>query len=378
MGAAEHTGKLVLDVPHTGHSSVVVPPEQARVFRRDGAYIITGGLGGLGLFLAEKMAEAGCGRIVLNSRSQPTPEAQETIERIRATGADIEVECGDIAEPETADRAGGGGDRHRASGARRAARGGGGRGRHADQHHRRAHRPRLGAEGLRRVELAPGHGHPATGLVLLVLLGGRPGGLARSGRVRRGQQLAGRLHPLAPSPGPSGHRDRVGGMGRDRPRQALAEGADIAITPDEGAYAFEALLRHDRAYTGYAPMTGTPWLTAFAQRSRFAEAFQAVGQSGTDTSEFRAELNALPRDEWPTRLRRLVSDQISLILRRTIDPDRPLSEYGLDSLGNLELRTRIETETGIRITSTDITTVRELAAHLCDKLAGQEAASETS
>ena len=104
MSAAEHTGKLVLDVPHTGHSSVVVPPEQAPVFRRDGAYIITGGLGGLGLFLAEKMAAAGCGRIVLTSRSQPNPKALETIELIRAMGADIVVECGDIAEAGTADR----------------------------------------------------------------------------------------------------------------------------------------------------------------------------------------------------------------------------------------------------------------------------------
>ena len=86
MGAAQHTGKLVLDVPRTGHSRVVVPPEQVQVFRRDGAYIITGGLGGLGLFLAEKMAAAGCGRIVLTSRSQPSVKAQETIELIRATG----------------------------------------------------------------------------------------------------------------------------------------------------------------------------------------------------------------------------------------------------------------------------------------------------
>ena len=79
----------------------------------------------------------------------------------------------------------------------------------------------------------------------------------------------------------------------------------------------------------------------------------------------------LPLDEWPTRLRRLISDQVSLILRRSVDPDRPLSEYGLDSLGALELRTRIETETGIRITSTDITTmtVRGLAELLCEKLA---------
>ena len=61
MGAAEHTGKLILDVPHAGRSSVVMPPEQATVFRGDGSYIITGGLGGLGLFLAEKMASGNGG-----------------------------------------------------------------------------------------------------------------------------------------------------------------------------------------------------------------------------------------------------------------------------------------------------------------------------
>ena len=40
-----------------------------------------------------------------------------------------------------------------------------------------------------------------------------------------------------------------------------------------------------------------------------------------------------------------------------IHPDRPLSEYGLDSLGNLELRMRVEAETGIRINPGEITTV---------------------
>lgn len=73
-------------------------------------------------------------------------------------------------------------------------------------------------------------------------------------------------------------------------------------------------------------------------------------------------------------IRRLVSDQISLLLRRSIDPDRPLSDYGLDSLGNLELRTRIETETGVRIGPTHITTVRGLAEHLCEQLETKEAA----
>jgi polyketide synthase 3/4 len=159
---------------------------------------------------------------------------------------------------------------------------------------------------------------------------------------------------------------------------AFAEDAGIAITPAEGASAFQALLRHDRAYSGYAPIIGTPWLTAFAQRSRFAEAFQSAATGQTDSGKFRAELNALPREEWPGTVRRLVSDQISLLLRRTIDPDRPLSDYGLDSLGNLELRTRIETETGVRIGPTHITTVRDLAEHLCDQLTTGEVALAAS
>ena len=159
---------------------------------------------------------------------------------------------------------------------------------------------------------------------------------------------------------------------------AFAEDFGVAIGADEGFAAFRALLRHDRTYSGYAPIMGTPWLTAFAQRSRFAEGFQAMGQGQTDTGKFRAELDALPREEWPSTVRRLVSDQISLLLRRTIDPDRPLSDYGLDSLGNLELRTRIETETGVRISPTHITTVRGLAEHLCDQLATMEVASAAS
>ena len=80
----------------------MVPPDAAHAFRSDGAYLITGGLGGLGLFLAEKMAGAGCGRIVLTSRSQPDSLAEDAIERIRAAGADIVVECGDVAARDTA------------------------------------------------------------------------------------------------------------------------------------------------------------------------------------------------------------------------------------------------------------------------------------
>ena len=151
------------------------------------------------------------------------------------------------------------------------------------------------------------------------------------------------------------------------------------IAPEEGAQAFETLLRYDRGYTGYVPTTGAPWLAALVARSPFAEAFQGAGdQHAAESSTLRAELRTLSQDEWPARLRRLVAEQTGLILRRAVDPDRPFADHGLESLGNLELRTRIEAETGIRITPKAIAThntARALSGHLSETLAAEEAAA---
>jgi acyl carrier protein len=154
----------------------------------------------------------------------------------------------------------------------------------------------------------------------------------------------------------------------------LAQRGDTTmISPADGAHAFRALLRYDRGYTGYLPLAGAPWLASLAARSPFAEAF-ATSEAGAETSgaAVLAELRTLAQEDWPNRLRRLVSDQVSLILRRPVDPDRPFAEHGLDSLGNLELRTHIETQTGVRVTPKTIVTyntVRTLAGHLTEALA---------
>ena len=152
--------------------------------------------------------------------------------------------------------------------------------------------------------------------------------------------------------------------------QQMAADEAMAIEPADGAYAFDMLIRHNRAYAGYAPIAGADWLVAFAQTSKFAEAFADIGRGQGGTSEFLHEFHALPEDEQPARLRRLITDAMSMILRRSVDPDRPLAEYGLDSLGALELRTRIESETGVRIGSSDITNVRALAERLGEAILG--------
>ena len=372
MSAAEHTGKLILDIPRAGRSSVVLPPEQVPAFRRDGSYIITGGLGGLGLFLAGKMAAAGAGRIVLNSRSEPTVKVLETIERIRSIGSDVLVERGDIAEADTAGRllatatATGlplRGVLHAAAVVEDAT-----LTNITDELIDRDWAPKVcGAWNLHEVTQAADLDWFCLFSSASALLGSPGQGAYAAANSwldafthwRRAQGL----------PATAIAWGAWGEIGRGT---KFAESSGAAITPDEGAYAFEQLLRHDRGYTGYSPLIGTPWITSVVERSKFFEMFKAAGKKRSGSHKLRAELAELPLDEWPARLRRLLSEQIGLSLRRSVDPDHPLSEYGLDSLGNLELRIHIEAQTGVRITSADITTVRALADHLFQKLAPKE------
>ena len=371
MGAAEHTGKLILSIPRVGHSTVVVPPEQARVFRSDGAYIVTGGLGGLGLFLAAKMSAAGAGRIVLNSRSQPKAAALAEITRMRANGTEIEVVSGDIAQAETVDRlvsvaTSSGlpvrGVLHAAAVVEDAI-----LANITDELIERDWAPKVyGAWHLHRATTTQPLDWFCSFSSAAALLGSPgQGAYAAANSWLDGFTHWRRAQGLPATAIAWAAWDEIGAGAH------LATAGDTTmISPDEGADAFEALLRHNRAHTGYAPVIGTPWLTDLARRSPFAEAFQASAERPIDTSSFRAELHSAAREEWPTLVRRLVAEQLSLILRRSVDPDRAISEYGLDSLGNLELRTRIETETGVRVRSMDITTVRALGETLCETLAG--------
>ncbi|HET6708651.1 SDR family NAD(P)-dependent oxidoreductase, partial [Amycolatopsis sp.] len=72
------------------------PGDPVREPVRDGAYVITGGLGGLGLAAAKWLAARGATRLVLNSRHAADPGLGEL-------GADVRVVPGDIAAPGTAE-----------------------------------------------------------------------------------------------------------------------------------------------------------------------------------------------------------------------------------------------------------------------------------
>ncbi len=80
-------------------------PEQARtpVVRSDGAYIVTGGLGGIGLAVARWLADSGAARVVLNGRSAPSEAAEAVLAELRGR-TEVVVELGDLAAPGVAER----------------------------------------------------------------------------------------------------------------------------------------------------------------------------------------------------------------------------------------------------------------------------------
>ncbi|MFC9255609.1 SDR family NAD(P)-dependent oxidoreductase [Amycolatopsis thailandensis] len=70
---------------------------------REGAYVITGGLGGLGLVAADWLAKRGATRLVLSGRRGASSEVEPMLADLRELGADVRVIAGDIADPGTAE-----------------------------------------------------------------------------------------------------------------------------------------------------------------------------------------------------------------------------------------------------------------------------------
>jgi 1-acyl-sn-glycerol-3-phosphate acyltransferase len=99
MAQAKHIGKVVVAI---GDETVQIATRSAEgpQFRQDGAYLVTGGLGGFGLAVASWLAARGAGTLVLAGRSEPGPETQKAIEELRSLGARVEVMQADVSRQE--------------------------------------------------------------------------------------------------------------------------------------------------------------------------------------------------------------------------------------------------------------------------------------
>ncbi|CAG7657999.1 type I polyketide synthase [Actinacidiphila bryophytorum] len=99
MAQARHTGKLVLR-PETGERITTAPG--AAPVRPDGTYLITGGLGALGLETARYLADQGARHLVLAGRSAPSAAAEQALAGLRGR-AEVAVVAADVSAREGVD-----------------------------------------------------------------------------------------------------------------------------------------------------------------------------------------------------------------------------------------------------------------------------------
>ena len=88
MSQARHVGKIV--VRHG-------PPTPPAI-RRDGTYLVTGGLSGLGLLVSQWLTDRKAGRLVLIGRRGPTPESAAVVDRLRSCGTEVVTEFVDVTD----------------------------------------------------------------------------------------------------------------------------------------------------------------------------------------------------------------------------------------------------------------------------------------
>jgi hypothetical protein len=100
MAGGKHTGKVVVGFAEPFIVRKGEPALPDFEIKSDGAYLITGGLGGFGRVLSEWLVTAGARHLVLSSRSgASTPETVEFVESLVARGIETKVIKADIGSP---------------------------------------------------------------------------------------------------------------------------------------------------------------------------------------------------------------------------------------------------------------------------------------
>ncbi|MFI2437079.1 SDR family NAD(P)-dependent oxidoreductase [Streptomyces sp. NPDC018693] len=366
LRAHPHGGVVATDPG--GVAGITPVPLADGVFRADGTYLITGGLGALGLSLAEFLAHRGARHLALLARSAPGPEAVERLAALTADGVRVETVRCDAADRAALDRA---------------------------------------LDGLRRT-LPPLRGvvHAAgvlddatvlniTAAQLDTVLGPKTDAALHLDRATADDPLdffvlfssaaalVGNAGQAVYAAG-NAALDALAESRRRRGRPALSvqwgpvTDVGLAATDDRRgarlaergmggvpvADAWSALLRlldGDEPVVGYVPINLRQWFDAYPDTAALpswellrAES-QRADQGGTGGAEFRSRLRQAPAQERDAMVEAVVRELAGRVLR--IDPagmdgDTPLKALGLDSLMSLELRNRLEAALGLKLSPT--------------------------
>jgi NADPH:quinone reductase-like Zn-dependent oxidoreductase/acyl carrier protein len=395
MAQAQHVGKVVLTL-ESPEAGIRVAAESAAEIRADGTYLITGGLGGLGLSVAGWMAGRGAGHLVLVGRSGAASEEQRSaVASLEERGTRVTVCKADVS------------DRRALEGVLSAiprelplrgvvhAAGVLDDGMLKEQSGERF-RAVMGPKAMGALHLhALTREMPLDFFVLYASGAGLLGSPGQGNYAAANTFLDALAHRRRAQGLPAlsidwGAFSEVGLAAAQENRGArLASQGMRSLTPQEGLSVLERLLAGDRTQVGVLPLNLRQWVgfNQVAASSRMLSRLVAEQRGGAGRPagdrDLLARLAVAEPAARAAMLLDVLSAQVSQVLRIAdgkLDVEAPLTSLGMDSLMGLELRNRIEAVLGITMSATLLwtyPTVAALSRHLLGHpvLAGDEEAA---
>ncbi len=349
----------------SSHHKLVGTTQKPLSFRSDATYLITGGLGGLGLLVARWMVDKGAKHLILVTRSSPDDTASQKLKELEMAGAEVVVEKADVssfaAMTQVFDRI------------------------------EQSKRPLAGAihsagmlsDGVLQNQtwsnfeqvMAPkvkggwnlhqlSQNQPLDFFVLFSSAASLLGSPGQGNHSAANGFLDGlahyrRAHGL---PGLSIHWGAVSQVG-----EAAERGADIrvskqgmgSISPEQMLESLELLMSNSDVEVGVVPIDRSQWQERVANWSFLAnwqERTTSITTQKTQDDSLLEKLKSVPESDRENILISHIQKETALVMGITnnqIDVQTPLNEMGLDSLMALELRNRIlrDLEVDIPITS---------------------------
>nr|WP_276603741.1 beta-ketoacyl reductase [Nannocystis pusilla] len=363
-----------------------LPPAEAPPIRGDATYLITGGLGGLGLLAAGWLVDRGARHLALLGRSAPGPAQAEAVAALTRRGARVELVHVDVADLDALAAA-----LHRLDLAMPPLRGilhAAGAlddGLIAGQSLERLRpvlAPKLyGACNLHRLTQA----RPLDFFVLYSSVSAVLGAPGLANYVAANAALDALAH----------HRRRLGlpatsidwglfsgvGMGLVADAGARLSSRGVGdLRPEDGAAILFEAIASARPQLGVALLDSQQWLEFYPQRAASTVLAPLLRRgprtrpAAPATAALRAALHDGDLASRRAALDRFITAQVAEIVRidpARVDRDLPFRQLGFDSLLGLELRNRLEAGLGLTLSATLIwtwPTVQDLARHLGERL----------
>ncbi len=404
MAHAKHIGKIVVtqsvdqpvDQPTTDAPRPVIP------VRADAAYLITGGLNGLGLLVAQWLIEQGARHLVLTGRSQPTEAAQVTLSQFAAAGVQVLITQADVADADRMRTVLAQIDRSMPPlrGVIHSA------GVLNDGVLTQQDAARFAAVMAAKVEGAWNLHHltqhqPLDFFVCFSSVAALLGSPGQANHAAANAFLDALAHHrrLQGLPGISinwGAWSNIGAAAKRNVGSRITMQGMGTIAPAQGLQILEQILQENPTQVGVLPVQWPKFMQQFPT-DRIPAFLAQFGQSETRSassaetdaipamSEFRQRLNAAPASDRPGLLVAHIREQVAIVLNhrspQRIDTQRGFFDLGMDSLTAIELKSRLVNSLAQPLPSTlifEYPTIEALATYLAQDLFAGEAAPTVS